>query len=83
MKFVSSTPGDYEERLRIFFERFSGLNLKINPEKGDFFRKKFQSLGHTVREHGSQADHSRVKAVGEIPETNGQAELKSFLSHAS
>ena len=43
----SSTPEEHIERLRLVFQRFRAHNLKINPDKCDFFRMKVQFLGHS------------------------------------
>ena len=48
----SATPEEHLERLRLVFQRFRPHNLKINPDKCDFFRMKVQFLGHIVRKDG-------------------------------
>ena len=48
---LSSTP-EHLEQLRLVFERFRAHNLKINPDKCDFFRMKVQFLGHILSKDG-------------------------------
>ena len=44
----SSTLEEHLERLRLVLDRFRAHELKINPDKCDFFRIKVQFLGHIV-----------------------------------
>ena len=59
----SSTPEEHLERLRLVFERFRSHNLKINPDKCDFFRMKVHFLGHIGSKDGLEVDPSKIEAV--------------------
>ena len=80
---VSSTPEDHLERLRLVFQRFRAHNLKINPDKCDFFRMKVQFLGHIVSKDGLEVGPSKIEAVQKFPVPRSQTEVKSFLGLAS
>ena len=79
----SSTPEEHLERLRLVFQRLRAHNLKVNPDKCDFFRMKVQFLGHVVSKDGLEVDPSKVEAVQKFPVPRSQTEVKSFLGLAS
>ena len=79
----SSTPEEHIERLRLVFERIRAHNLKINPDKCDFFRMKVQFLGHIVSKDVLEVDPSKIEADQNFPVPRCQTEVKSFLGLAS
>ena len=78
-----STPEEHVERLRHVFKRFRAHNVKIDPDKCDFFRMKVPFLGHLVSKDGLEVDPSKVEAVQKFPVPGSQTEVKSFLGLAS
>ena len=78
----SSTPEEHLERLQLVFERFRAHNLKINPDKCDFFWMKVQFLGQLVSKDGLEVDPSKTEAVQKIAVPRNQTEVKSFLGLA-
>ena len=76
---ISSSPEEHLERFRLVFQRFRAHNLKINPDKCDFFRMKVQFLGHIVSKDGLEVDPSKIGAVQIFPVPRSQTEMKSFL----
>ena len=80
---ISSTPEEHLERLGIVLERFRAHNLKVNPDKCDFFRMKVQFLGHIVSKDGLEVDPSKIEAVQNFPVPKSQNDAKSFLGLAS
>ena len=79
----SSTPEEHLERLRLVFQRFRANNLKINPDKCDFFKMEVQFLGHILSKDGLEVDPSKIEAVQKFPLPRSQTEVKSFLGLAS
>ena len=79
----SSTPEERLERLRLVFLRFRAHNLKINPDKCDFFRLQVQFLGHIESKDGLEFDPSKIEAVQKFPVPRSQTEVKSLLGLAS
>ena len=65
------------------FERFGAHNSKINPDKGEFFKKIDQLLCHIVKADGLEVDHSKTKAVQIFPIPRSQTDVMSFLGQAS
>ena len=79
----SSTTEEHLELLRLVFERFRAHNSKINLDKCNFFRMKFQFLGHIVGKDGLGFHPSKIDAVRKFPVPRSQTEVKSFLGFAS
>ena len=79
----SSTPEKHLERLRLVFERFCAHNLKIHPDKCDFFWTKVHFLGHIVSNDGLEVDPSKIEAVEKFPVPRSQTEVESCLGLAS
>ena len=79
----SSTSEEHLERLRLVFERFRAHNLKIIPDKCDFFKMKIQFLGHIVGKGGLKVDPGKIEAVQKFPAPRSQTEVKLFLGLAS
>ena len=79
----SSTPEEHLERLRLVFQRFRAYDLKINPDKRDFFKMKVQFLGHIVSKDELEVDPSKIEAVQKFPLPRSQTEVNSFLGLAS
>ena len=65
------------------FRTIPCTQVKINPEKCDFFRMKVQFLGHIVSKDGLEVDPSKIEAVQKFPVPRSQTEVKSFLGLAS
>ena len=80
---ISSTPEEHFDQLRLVFERFRAHNLKINPDKCDFFRMKIHFLGHIVSKDGLEVDPSKKAAVQKFTVPRSQTEVKPFLGLAS
>ena len=54
-------------RLETVLSRLSILNLKVKPEKCQFFRKRVSYLSHVVTHEGTSPNPEMVKAVSEWP----------------
>ena len=76
---LSSTPEEHLERLRPVFQRLRAHNLKINPDKLDFFRSKVQFLGYIVSKDGLEVDPSKIEAVQKFPVPRSPTEVKLFF----
>jgi len=67
------------DKLRDVFARLRMHNLKLQPEKCEFFRKEVTYLGHKLTTQGLLPDCDKVKAVKEFPTATNTRELKAFL----
>ena len=70
------------ERLDVF-ARLRSYNLKLQPDKCEFFRKEVLCLGHLLACKGLLLDESTLSAVKEFLIPNNRKKLKGFLGLAS
>ena len=70
------------ERLRMVLDRLDKFNLKVKPEKCNWFAKKLRYLGHEISANGIAPDPEKVRAVAEWKRPTTEAELRSFLGLA-
>lgn len=68
------------ENLKIVFERCRKYNLKLNPEKCQFFRNEIIYLGHKCTDHGIMPDETKLEAVRKYPRPKDKAAVKSFTA---
>lgn len=66
-------------RLETVLSRLSSLNLKVKPEKCQFFREKVHYLGHIVTREGTSPDSEKVRAVSEWARPETLRGLRGFL----
>ena len=64
-------------------KRLSDANLKLNPQKCTFFKKKVSFLGHLVSESGISVDPEKVKSVQNWPVPDTVTEARSFVGLCS
>ena len=60
---VSATKEQHVQHLREVFSRLRAANLRINPDKCEFFKDKLKYLGHVVGVEGVQTDPDKVSAI--------------------
>ena len=60
-----STVDETMQRLDMVLTRLRNLNLKVKPEKCQFFYKQLRFLGHLVSEDGISPDPEKTRAVCE------------------
>ena len=70
-------------RIREVLSRLLRANLKLNPEKCQFFRKSVSFLGHIISDQGVSTDPDKVRAITQWPTPTSPEELRSFLGLAS
>lgn len=58
-------------------------NLKLNPEKFEFFRPEVTFLGHTCTEHGIAPDKNKLEAVEKYPKPTDKDATKRFVAFAN
>ncbi|MES9879322.1 MAG: reverse transcriptase domain-containing protein [Sedimenticola sp.] len=65
------------------FKRLAQANLKLNPEKCQFFQAEVTFLGHLVSETGIAVDPAKTKTVRNWPIPRNVSELRSFVGLCS
>nr|XP_049701809.1 uncharacterized protein LOC126055664 [Helicoverpa armigera] len=71
------------EKLVKIFDRLRKHNLKLQPDKCEFFRKEVGYLGHTISDKGVSPNPDKVKAVSQFPVPKCPKDVKSFLGLVS
>ncbi|PKU78247.1 putative mitochondrial protein [Dendrobium catenatum] len=64
--------------LRIFFERLSRYDLKMNPLKCAFGVTSGKFLGFVVRHRGIEIDPDKIEAILDMPSPKSLTQLKSL-----
>jgi hypothetical protein len=82
VKVYGENLGVHNERLREDFDRMRKYNLKLQPDKCEFLRKKVCYLAHVIEQTGVRPDKKRIEAVINYPEPRTTRELKGFLGLA-
>ncbi|KAI8117109.1 Retrovirus-related Pol polyprotein from transposon 17.6 [Lucilia cuprina] len=67
---IRTTFQEHIENLKKVFERLRAANLKINPEKCEFFKTQTKYLGHVVTKDGIKTDPGKIAAIKELPPPN-------------
>jgi len=70
---------DHDRKLRDVFNRLRKHNLKLQPDKCEFFRKDVVYLGHKISEHGVEPDARKLEVIEHFPTPRTPKQLKSFL----
>lgn len=72
--------GEKNKNLQDVFERLRKVNLKLNPEKCEFFKKEMLYLGHVVSREGVVPDPEKIKIVESYPCPKSVEEVKRFTA---
>ena len=80
---ISQSVTEHIAKLREVFRRLRAANLRINPDKCDFFQKELKYLGHMVSEQGIHTDPDKVQAIRQLTPPINVKELRRFIGVAS
>jgi len=58
---------DHNKNLRILFERFRQVGLKLQLDKCEYLRPKLEYLGHIISEYGIKPNPNRTEKVKNYP----------------
>ena len=61
------------------FRRLRKVNLKLKPQKCNFFQRHVKFLGHIISSEGLQPEEDKVRAIANYPPPTNVQELQSFL----
>lgn len=70
------------ERLEHVFQKVREHNLKLNPKKCEFFKRKVRYCGHIVSEKGVETDPDKTAKIAEWPVPQDVKQLRQFLGFA-
>lgn len=71
------------KNLQAVFEICEKYNLRLNPDKCDFFRHEVSFLGHKCTSEGLLPDPAKLNAVKNSPRPNDKSEVKRFVAFAN
>lgn len=74
---------DHIQNLRKVFLTIRRSNLKLNPEKCQFFRKEVVYLGHRCTDQGIFPDNTKLSAIHNYPKPRSGDETKRFVAFAN
>ena len=65
-------------RIREVLSRLLHANLKLNPEKCQFFKKSVTFLGHIISDQGVSTDPEKIQAITTMADTDKSRRAKEF-----
>lgn len=71
------------QNLKSIFEVCEKYNLKLNPDKCDFFKPEVTFLGHTCSDKGLLPDHRKISAIENYPRPHDKEATKRFVAFAN
>lgn len=74
---------DHINKLKKVFETCREYNLKLNPEKCQFFKSSVGFLGHICTENGLKPDPKKILAVEKYPRPNDRDSVRRFVAFAN
>lgn len=80
---VVETIEEHVQVLREVFRRLREANLRLNPDKCAFFRKKITYLGHVISDRGIHTDPDKIVAVQSLKPPTTVKELRQCVGLAS
>jgi transposase InsO family protein len=78
----SRTREEHLLALREVLERLRAANLKINPDKSNWFQNSVKYLGHVLDEQGIHTDPQKIQAIAEWPAPISVRGTRAFLGLA-
>lgn len=66
--------------LELVFQTCRKRNLKLNPEKSQFFKTQVNFLGHICSEKGISPDFSKIRSVRDYPVPTNKDEVRRFVA---
>ncbi len=79
----SPSPEAHKSHLSDIFGCLSRANLRIRPDKCNFFQTEIQHLGHTIGPHGISVDRSKVEDMATYKRPSTLKQLQSFMGLAN
>lgn len=77
---AGSTKEEHDATLKKVLKEARENNIKFNPKKVQFMKRKVEFLGFVFGSEGVEPDKDRITSVLELKKPNDRKELQSFLS---
>lgn len=76
---TGSTKEEHDETLEKVLKKARENNIKFNPKKVQFMKRKVKFLGFVFGSEGVEPDKDRITSIIELKEPNNRKDLQSFL----
>lgn len=80
---IGISENQHLNNLKSVFEMCRKNNLKLNPEKCEFFKSEVTFLGHNCTSEGLKPDSKKLAAVREYPRSTNKDEVRRFVAFAN
>lgn len=77
---IGCSENHHLKNLKEVFETCRKFNLKLNPEKCNFFRNEVTFLGHKITDKGILPDDSKFEVINKYPTPTNADEVKRFVA---
>lgn len=77
---IGCSKNHHLQNLRKVFYTCRKYNLKLNPEKCNFFQKEVTFLGHKITSHGILPDDSKFEIINKFPTPTNADAVKRFVA---
>jgi len=74
----ASSLAEHQTKFNQFVERLQQANLKLQPDKCEFLRKKVNCLGHVIDKDGIKSDPLKVLTIKEFLRPRTSKNVKQF-----
>lgn len=80
---IGLSENNYLNNLKTVFEMCRANNLKLHPEKCDFFKSEVTSLGHNCTSDGIKPNPNKIAAINNFPTPRNKDEVTRFHAMAN
>lgn len=80
---IGFSENQHLNNLKRVFEMCRNANLKLNPEKCEFFKPEVTFLGHNCTSEGLKPDPKKIATVVEYPRPENKDEVRRFTAFAN
>lgn len=80
---IGSTENQHLHNLENVFEMCRQHNLKLNPEKCDFFKNEVTFLGHNCTSDGLKPDSKKLDTIHAYPRPENKDDVRRFVAFAN
>lgn len=80
---IGTSESNHLNNLKSVFKICRSVNLKLNPEKCNFFRTEVIFLGHKCTQNGLLPDDSKSEVIRKYPRPTDKEAVKRFVAFAN
>lgn len=80
---VGTSENNHLNNLRNVFQICRSRNLKLNPDKCEFFRAEVIFLGHKCTQNGLLPDDTKTEVIRKYPRPNDKESTKRFIAFSN